>query len=104
MMSPSQKARVVEKRRLMRVFRKAAATSPKGTILPEEYSLEKGKLFQRMVKRGILKETSSGWYYLDENRLAYLKRKDGINAIIVLVGIIVVALSIFLIVSHNSWK
>lgn len=103
-MSPSNRSLLVERRRLMRVFRVAGATTPKGTIIPEEYGVDKGLVFQRLMEREILKETSPGWFYLDEERLNYLKRRDSRVSTITFILIIVVALSIFLIISRNSWK
>ena len=94
----SNRSKVVEKRRLLRVFRIASATSPKGTIVPKEYSIEKGPVFRRMVERGILKETSQGWFYLDEGRMAYLKKRDGRMVILLLVSITVCAFIIFLLI------
>jgi hypothetical protein len=58
------------RRRVIRHFRDAGATTPAAAIPPPDGPPLLRRLFQQFVKRGVIREASPGRYYLDEAALA----------------------------------
>jgi len=57
---------VIHQNRLMRRFRDAKATDPKGATTLVDIGCRNSWIFRRMVARGVFIETMDGWYYMDE--------------------------------------
>ena len=83
-------------RRYKSVFHKAHATVPERAILPWEYGIIKGKIFDRLVRQKILVPTVNDKYYLDELRDKNLVKRSSLIAIIAIVAIILIVLVVFL--------
>ncbi len=66
------------RRRVIRAFAEAGATSPETAKTPEELKLHGSLIVQAQQLRGVLVEVEGGRYYLDEDRervVASLRRR-----------------------------
>lgn len=59
---------IIKTKRMLKVFKDRGATSPKKAINPSDLIDFKRFTFNRLVKKGILKEAYPGLYYIDEGR------------------------------------
>ena len=96
-MAASEMAITAKIRRYKSIFHKAHATAPERAILPWEYGITRGMIFNRLVRQKILVPAGNDKYYLDELRDKTLRKRSSLIAIIGIVLIILIVLFVFLI-------
>jgi predicted nuclease with RNAse H fold len=82
--------------RIINRFKEEGATSPATARTLEELRLRGRRILRRMIRQGVLVETHSYQYYLDETQLSRYNRRRAIIMLIVLVAIV----SILLLVNY----
>lgn len=91
-------ALAVRRRRLIRKFTDAGATSPQAAIPVDVNDMKPGFMFKRMAQQGVFVEVADGIYYLDEAREQELRKERQKIAIGFIVVVAVLLLVGYLIV------
>ena len=87
-------------RKIFKLFEMSGATSPDRAKTLEEMGLRRQFIIRRLILRGVIVETSSDRYYLNqENRANYdtLRRKKAIIAM----GLMLLALAVYLLLGQR---
>ena len=100
-MGTTEMAVAVKTRRYLNAFRKARALSPEKAIDIQEHGLRTGLVFQRLLRRRIIKPGTPGKYYLDEYRIMQLKRRQ---SRVVIFGLLLFILLVLVIFLHNAGR
>lgn len=99
-MSASQLAIRVRIRRYKGIFHKAHATVRDRAILPWEYGINRGMIFNRLVRQKILVPVGNDKFFLDELRDKYLIKRSTFIMIAVMVIIILIIFIVFMLKIH----
>lgn len=79
-------------RDIVNTYRGAGATNPERAMRPEDLGVHRRLVFDRLVRRAVLRESSDGRYYLDEpswEAIAYVRRRLAIVIIMIVVGALI---------------
>jgi hypothetical protein len=85
------------RKKFIRNFKIAGATSPQTAVRPEEHGIKKGIVFNGLVRQGIVKDAGGGRYYLDlekEALNAVSRRNAGIILLATILLIFIIALAV----------
>lgn len=85
----------------VRRFTDTGTTYPQVAKTPEELNIRRRMLFNRLLHRGVLIETSPGRFYLDENNLIEYKKVRRSWALIIL-GILILFILFDLLLVNNQ--
>jgi hypothetical protein len=88
----------IQRKRLIRAFKRALATSPDKAIYPEEHGLRMGFIFKKLVRQKVLVQTSSSKYYLNEEKETELRKVRLVVVVALLV--IIITLAIMMVFLH----
>jgi hypothetical protein len=84
---------VVKEKHVVDAFRRAGATTPDTAVAPEAMGVAERVAFRRLCQHSVLREASSGAFYLDEpswQACSALRRRV---ALVALVGLLVVLIA-----------
>jgi len=82
--------------KMINIFRKADALTSFKAIYPSEHGIAKERLFNDMVRKGVLVPIHDGRYYLNENREKVVrKRRQDFVGIVLMVIAIIVLIAVF---------
>ncbi|MFZ4522950.1 MAG: hypothetical protein ACOYNC_14670 [Bacteroidales bacterium] len=87
-------------RKVFKQFEQRGALSPDRAITLEEIGPSRQFIIRRLISHGVIVETSSGKFYLNqENRAAYnsLRRKKAIIAL----GVMLLAMAVYLLLGQR---
>ena len=94
--NPALFAVMARQKKIIRIFQHAGAVKSFKAIVPSEYGISKGVIFNRLVRNGILLATHDGRYYLNEIREKEVrKRRQDIIGIVLMVIAIIVLIAFF---------
>jgi hypothetical protein len=88
-------------RLFVRRFIDTGTTNPQAAKTPEELNIRRRILFNRLLHRGVLIETSPGRFYLDEINLIEYKKVRRTWALIIL-GILIIIILLDLLLVNNQ--
>ena len=82
--------------KIINVFQKAGALTSFNAISPSEHGIAKERLFNNLVRNGILVPIHDGRYYLNEAREKVVrKRRQDMVGIVLMVIAIIVLIAVF---------
>jgi hypothetical protein len=79
-------------RDIVNAYRGAGATNPERAVQPEDIGVDRRLVFDRLVRRAVLREAGDGRYYLDEpswEAIAYVRRRLAIVIIMIVVAVLI---------------
>lgn len=82
---------LIRMKRYIRIFRRANATGVSTAIIPREYGISNGFIFQKLVRKGILIPVDGQRYYMDEEKEAWWTKRRR-KLVIILMAIIILVL------------
>ncbi len=86
---------IAKQNQYLRRFQEAGAISPDTAASLEQVGCRDARMFQRLVRRGVIRQTEPGKYYLDvEAAQAFRKarRERALNALLIVLVIAVVVI------------
>lgn len=100
-MASAEMAIAVKTRRYLNAFRHARAFSPESSISLHEHGLSRGMVFNRLLRKAIIKQAGAGRFYLDEMQIIRLKKRNNRTVII---GLIIFIIAVLLVFLHNTGR
>ena len=87
-------------RRIIRKFYRYNALNPAHALSIEELGLRRNNLFNRLIQRRVIIESSQGRFYLDEEN--YMRfRKDRLLIVLIAIVLVFIALVLTDILTHS---
>lgn len=82
--------------KIINIFRKAGASTSFNAIFPSEHGIVKERIFNKLVRNGVLVPIHDGRYYLNEVREKVVrKRREDLLGIVLMVIAILVLIAVF---------
>jgi hypothetical protein len=86
--APAVAVVIAREKQVVLAFRRAGATSPASAVSPESIGVDRRLAFRRLHERAVLREASSGAFYLDEpswQALQSTRRRMGLTILTIVV-------------------
>lgn len=80
-------------KRYIRISRSVNATDVSVAIIPEQYGISDGLIFQKLVRKGILVTVNGQRYYMDEEKKVWWRKRRRKIVIILMVIIILLLIN-----------
>jgi hypothetical protein len=89
--NPAVFAVMARQKRIIRIFHHAGAVKSFKAIVPADHGINKGFVFNKLVRSGILLPVNDGRYYLNEIREKEVskRRKDIAGIVLMIIAILV---------------
>jgi hypothetical protein len=84
---------LIKMKRYIRIFRSLNATAVSSAIIPQQYGIGNGLIFQKLVRKGILVPVDGERYYMDEQKEAWWTKRRRKTVIILMVIIILLLIN-----------
>jgi hypothetical protein len=83
---------LIKQKHIVTAFRQAGATSSTTAVAPAALGVHERLAFSKLRRRGVLRETGPGFFYLDEPAWVALRRSRHRRILILCVGLLVLAI------------
>lgn len=88
---------MIRQNRIIEAYRDVGATTPAAAVDPATLDVRKSLPFRALVRRGVLRESEAGRYYLVEREVPLLRaRRRMVLGIFMMLGAVGVALALLL--------